>query len=80
MYPVPRRVLYNIHAETRISSEPIKGFAILKSALSAAVNPNPTTISGNCCEVLFGSSLKNMWKLIFVGKLSQEQKADNELT
>lgn len=42
---------------------PIRGLAMLKRALCAAVNPNPTMIRGNCCDVLFGSSLKNMWKL-----------------
>ena len=31
--------------------------------LLAGVKPNPTTIKGSCCDVLFGSSLKNMWKL-----------------
>lgn len=37
---------------------------ILNKALSAGVKPNPTTISGSCWDVLLGSSLKNMWKLI----------------
>ena len=39
--------------------DPHIGFAMLKSALSAGVKPNPTMMRGSCCEVLLGSSLKN---------------------
>jgi hypothetical protein len=63
VYPVPSRVPYSSAADAIIKINPQMGLIILNSALSAGVKPNPTTIKGSCCDVLFGSSLKNIWKL-----------------
>lgn len=62
-YPVPRFVEYSKNAVARTRTMLQSGLAMFKRALSAGVKPKPTTIRGICCEVLLGSSLKNMWNL-----------------
>lgn len=60
VYPTPSSVWYNIAAETIIRNEPHNGLAMLNKALWAGVNPKPTRMRGNCWDVLFGNSLKNI--------------------
>jgi hypothetical protein len=60
VYPVPSFVLHRRNAEMTRKRHPMSGLAVLSRALSAGVKPKPTRINGSCCDVLLGSSLKNI--------------------